>query len=155
MSKFNAIAIATRFVSYGNVNAQQRITRDQMRVEAATWTPEQKIAVDEQIVLFYAAKRGLSVHERKEPSAKGYCSLVIDFERIDGKLSKADNAANVAVSELRKIIFAVEAEPKAKKSTWVRVYDAAVKRADSDEAVTAAERKEIRAAMTALAALLA
>lgn len=151
-------AFATKLVSWANTQIAQRISRDTLRAEAATLSADEKIKVDEDIVTYYAAKCGVSVHERSKPSSKGFGMLVPDFERVDSSIvDKKQNAANTAITELRKILFAdnAAATPATPKlSAFGKVIQMANKRAQSPEKISAVERREIRAAMAALASLL-
>jgi len=151
-------AFATKLVSWANTQAKQGIDRDVLRAEAATLSDAEKIKVDEDIVTYYAAKCGVSVHERSKASGKGFGMLVPDFVRVDSNIvDKKQNAANTAITAARKILFADDtaAKPAAPKlSAFGRVIQMANKRAEQAEKISAGERREIRAAMAALASLL-
>lgn len=150
-------AIATALVSLGNTSIQQRMDRAALKAQAATLSAAEKAKVDEEVVTYYAAKVGVSVHERSKASGKGYGMLVPDFERVDSTITdKRQNAANTAITECRKILFADDTAAKAapKLSAFGRVIQMANKRAEQAEKISAGERREIRAAMAALASLL-
>lgn len=151
-------AIATALVSLGNTSIQQRMDRAALKAQAATLSAAEKAKVDEEVVTYYAAKCGVTVHERSKASSKGYGMICADFERVDGSIvDKKQNAAQTAISECRKILFADDtaAKPAAPKlSAFGRVIQMANKRAEQAEKISAGERREIRAAMAALASLL-
>lgn len=150
-------AFATKLVSWANTQAKQGIDRDVLRAEAATLSDAEKIKVDEDIVTYYAAKCGVSVHERSKASGKGFGMLVPDFVRVDSNIvDKKQNAANTAITAARKILFAdnTAATQAPKLSAFGRVIQMANKRAEQAEKISAGERREIRAAMAALASLL-
>ena len=150
-------AIATALVSLGNTSIQQRMDRAALKAQAATLSAAEKAKVDEEVVTYYAAKCGVTVHERSKASSKGYGMLVPDFERVDSTITdKRQNAANTAITECRKILFAdgTAATQAPKLSAFGRVIQMANKRAEQAEKISAGERREIRAAMAALASLL-
>lgn len=150
-------AIATALVSLGNTSIQQRMDRATLKAQAATLSADEKMRVDEEVVTYYAAKCGVTVHERSKASSKGYGMVCADFERVDGSIvDKKQNAAQTAISECRKILFADDtaATQAPKLSAFGRVIQMANKRAEQAEKISAGERREIRAAMAALASLL-
>lgn len=150
-------SFSTKLVSWANTQATQRIDRTALSTEAATLSDTEKAKVDEDIVSYYAAKCGVTVHERSKASSKGYGMLVPDFVRVDSNIvDKQQNAAQTAISECRKILFAdgTAATQAPKLSAFGKVIQMANKRAEQAEKISAGERREIRAAMAALASLL-
>lgn len=161
MSKHTATlhAFSTKLVSWANTQASQRIDRSALRAEAATLSDSEKMRVDADIVTYYAAKVGVSVHERSKPSSKGFGIIVADFTRVDGSIvDRAENAANTAITELRKIIFTDETATKAPQTAFAKMMGSvqfrAKKAAEKGEKLSAQERRDARALMSALASLI-
>jgi len=103
-------AIATAIVSH--VNAQTALTQERAGLlkQAQGLSAPEKAKIDAELVNYYAAQASVGVKERsKGEPAEGRCALVAAWERDDaGKLTKKSNAASVALSRARSILFATQ-----------------------------------------------
>jgi len=152
--------IATACVSFANAQAAQRVSRAALTEMVKPLTLIEKQRVDAEIVQYYAAKTGVLVAERSR-EAKGnavfYCNLVAKFERNGTDISDpAQKAAQTAISELRKIIFAAEIhgdDAPVKATPFAKLATSLLKRAAKGEALNAAEKRDARKLMLALVEL--
>ncbi len=109
--------IATAIVS--NVNARIAAEQDMkaLAAQCAALADSEKAKIDAELVNYYAAQAGVSVkaREKGEPQP-GRCNLVAAWERDDEKkLTAKSNAASVALSRARAILFVIE-KKEAKKA---------------------------------------
>jgi len=109
--------IATAIVSH--VNAQTALTAERATLlkQAQTLALPEKAKIDAELVNYYAVQANVPVKAREKGEAgEGRCSLVAVWARDEEKkLTSKSNAASVALSRARAILFATQ-KAKAKKS---------------------------------------
>lgn len=109
--------IATAIVSH--VNAQTALTQERAALlkQAQTLALPEKAKIDAELVNYYAVQANVPVKAREKGEAgEGRCSLVAVWARDEEKkLTSKSNAASVALSRARAILFGVE-KGKAKKT---------------------------------------
>lgn len=102
--------IATAIVSH--VNAQTALTAERATLlkQAQTLALPEKAKIDAELVNYYAVQAGVMVKPRtKGEPAEGRCNLVAEWARTEDKgLTPKSNAASVALSRARSILFASE-----------------------------------------------
>lgn len=152
-------SFATLLVNYGNVDAKQKLDRDTLKTMAADLSDTEKMRVDEEVVTYYAAKCGVSVHERSKASEKGYGSLCPDFDREGTSIKNpAQKAAQTAIDKARGILFNRAKTTQAPTTVFGKMMGSVAYRAkkadEKGEKLSAQERRDARALMSALAALI-
>jgi hypothetical protein len=153
--------IATAIVSH--VNAQTALTAERATLlkQAQTLAPTEKAKIDAELVNYYAVQASVPVKAReKGEAAEGRCSLVAVWARDEEKkLTTKSNAASVALSRARSILFGVE-KGKAKKAPQASneaVFDklekmAALAVSGGDKAQIKALKQRVTAVMLMLSA---
>jgi len=159
--------IATAIVSWSNAVAASHAERAKLLADADKLALPEKQKIDAELVNYYAVQAGVGVKTREKGDTM-FCNLTAAWARDDDKkLTPKSQAAAMALSRSRGILFAREkgekAPAKGKATTPAKVKAATLEgvlafaeaRFAAGTKATGDERKQIRKAAQMLLSLIA